>query len=164
MPQTYVQALEAQIKEAEDQMFNLYQQTEHLEARVEGLKEALKLYLETEGTPIEEPPLPMPKRSQPARRTKRHGARFDEVLRFIRATGESGATIEDMHHFAVSHGLRLKRTSIRSNVWNHKRAGVLVSMGDGRYRIAQPTLLDGQPVSLKGETGAVAAPAPAITH
>src|SRR5579872_3974607 len=136
MAQNYVDALRAQIEQADEQMFNLYQQTEHLEARIEGLKEALALYLKSEeALQNTEPSLPMSPRVTP-RRTKRHGAKFDEVLRFIRATGEAGATIEDMHHFAISHGLKLKRTSIRSNVWNHKKSGALVAMGDGRYRMA----------------------------
>ncbi|MGO8919502.1 MAG: hypothetical protein ACLQJR_26680 [Stellaceae bacterium] len=131
---TYEEQLRAEISQTEDQCFNLYQQIEHLEARTEGLKQALALYLKSAES------APVPKFGQttvlssPPRRTKRQGSRFDAVMKFIIDAGEVGVTIEEMHAFAVNNGLKLKRTSIRSNVWNRKKSGELENMGDGRYR------------------------------
>lgn len=164
---TYEEQLRAEISQVEDQCFNLYQQIENLEARGEGLKQALALYLKSrQDAKVSEPPPVVPQLSLP-RRAKRRGARFDEVLKFIEEAGAKGVTIEEMHHFAITNGLKLKRTSIRSNVWNHKKGGVLEGMGDGRYRKAQHAVTDeasAPKVSLQRETGAVAAPASSSTH
>jgi hypothetical protein len=162
MPQSYEEILRSEIDQAEQQAFNLYQQIEHLEARVEGLKQALNLYLKSGQSAQTAKPAASSSPHPARRRIKRRGSRFDDVLQFIRESGTSGVTIEDMYRFAVRQGLKLKRTSIRSNVWNHKSKGMLEQMGDGRYRAATTSSTQKAAEQTEGSTGEPAEPSPKV--
>ncbi|HUC60776.1 MAG TPA: hypothetical protein VMF53_02350 [Alphaproteobacteria bacterium] len=156
MAKSYEESLKAEISQMEDRAFELYQQSETLRAQVEGLRQALALYLKTgQAAPITKggPAKPPPGRH----RARRGGSRFDEVLQFIKDSGVDGVTIEEMYQFAVREGLKLKRTSIRSSVWNHKTKGVLEGlMETGRYRmksLSEPAVTG----KTEGSTGVVPA-------
>jgi len=131
-PQNYEQVLRAEIEQIEDEMGELCEQLTRLEVRADSLKHALAVYADCgAGAAMT---LAVGKKHG-----SRRGSRFKKVLDHIKEAGEEGLTIEDMNRFAVRSGLKLKRESIRSNVWNLKKSGVLERIGDSRYRTASAT-------------------------
>lgn len=127
-PQNYEQTLRTEIEQIEEQMGELLEQLQRLEVRADTLKHALKVYADCGAVSTVT--------SSGKRRGSRRGSRFKGILDYIKEAGEAGLTIEEMNRFAVRNGLKLKRESIRSNVWNLKRNGVLEHIGDSRYRMA----------------------------
>jgi hypothetical protein len=96
-----------------------------LRAEADALEKTLKAFLATKA-----------RQAGASRRSgdqPRSGA-FGVVLEAILNAGAEGLTLDEMIEAAAAEGYEVKRTTLRSQVWQAKEDGQLIQMEPGRYR------------------------------
>lgn len=123
----YAQRLRAEIAQAEERQAKMKAEIEREAARIKGLLDALAMYQET----------------KPEQRgtTTRHSSKlkpvsaFGFVLEQIKSAGPRGLTIDEMVREAEAAEIKIKRPSLRSQLFDRKQKGMLIHR-NGRYSLA----------------------------
>lgn len=135
----YENALQAQINNLEERQGKLRAEIERLQAHLGGLRQALSLY---RGEP-EPTRKPTGQPSSASRGSRVPDPRKSAVWAFALSRMESappdGIDIDDLNTAIVGAGYEMSRNTLRSNLSNAAREGVIERVGYGRYRRPPPS-------------------------
>ena len=157
--EAYADKLRAEIERSLAEQDDLFMRIDQLRARIEGLEHALELYMENQ------PDEPAKNIAQPIR--KRHRVRlpkskFGFVLERIKLAGARGLTIAEMVEQCEAANVPIKRSSLRSQLFDRKQKGVLILQG-GRYKLATKTTSNGSESTDSSESETPSGPNPSDT-
>ncbi len=135
MSDAYVARLRAEIDRAGKRRTDLLTEIDHLQAREDTLREALEMYrlsaavaVAVDAGRVDAPGAPSHTRDR-----GKYASRFAFIIDQIKQAGPSGLTVAEMVQRAESAGYAVKRNTLRSQLWQKKQKGGLVS-SDGRWR------------------------------
>lgn len=132
---SYAEKLLAEINRAGNEQADHYLRIDQLGARIEALEDALKLYTENRSS---EPTEKAEDTVRPVRKRRvlqRSKTRFGFVLERIKLSGSRGLNIAEMVEQCKTANVPIKRSSLRSQLFDRKQKGILV-YADGRYKHA----------------------------
>ena len=141
-------ALQAQIAEWEQRQSKLRSEIERIEAHLGGLRQALSLY-RGEPRPAHRP---VGRSSSSGGRGSRvHDPNKSEAWAFalskLEAAPASGIDIDDLDTAIAGAGYEMSRNTLRANLSNAAKEGIIEGVGYGRYRREPPGIGAEPPVS-----------------
>lgn len=135
----YAEKLRGEIDRSLAEQTDYFVRIDQLSARIEALEDALKLYVESH--PVESAK-DMVRSTPPRHRSRQPKSKFGFVLERIKLAGTRGLTIAEMVEQCKAANVPIKRSSLRSQLFDRKQKGVLAHQ-NGRYRLATATAADG---------------------
>ena len=148
----YQTALRSEITAYGEQLAKLREEIASLTVRREALEHALAVYEETK-----------PARAERGGRLGRAGSKTAFVLDAIRKSGARGLATDDIYGKIAAAGLTIQQTTIRSLLYQRKKAGLLEHLSNGRYRFLQPGA-NGADTEKADDGFADPAPSPALSE
>lgn len=139
----YETKLRYQIIQVEQKIKELRAEAEKLETRLSGVREALDLFMSDPsyaGT------------AEHKGQRKKRISKFSRLVEEIEKSGDAGMTTAELFDRAQELGLKIQRTSMRSQIWHYKKSGLLEDIG-GRYRLTRKS--EGPDDSLSSDPSSV---------
>ncbi len=125
MADVYQSKLQAQIQKCDERLRQIRNELAELVVRQKVLAEALELYVENK-----------PRRAVKRSPKSRSVSKFGFIMNVIAESGQRGLMPAEMYARAEAAGVKVKRNTVRSQLWQRKDAGVLEQTPEGRYRMA----------------------------